>query len=256
VQAPVAADSGSIKTDQQTGYAPSIFSGHKLKPAAYGVEKPVVKSDNWAPVIFLALVVVVAVLRTRYFSRVRTLFNAFITNRFIGQLRREENVFTNRVNILLSVIYVWALSLFAYLSFESTLRDLLPGYRKWEIFLFLNGFIVVLYFVKIGLIRLFGFLFEMQKQAAEYIFGIFLYNQIAGIFLLPLLLGMLYISMFSVNILTLIGLGILIGLYLLRLGRVILSAAGAPGISLYYLFLYLCTLEFLPLLIVIKFITL
>lgn len=237
-------------------YVPSIFREHKLKPGDFGMEKPVTKSDTWTPIALLSLVVVIAVLRTRYFSKVRTLLNAFITNRFIGQLTREENVFTNRVNILLSAIYIWALSLFAFLSYKETLINFFPAYKEWEIFLFLNGFIVFLYLIKILVIRLFGFLFEMQRQATEYIFGIFLYNQMAGIFLLPLLLGMIYITIINTNTLTIIGLCGLGFFYLLRLTRVVFTAAGTPGISLYYLFLYLCTLEFLPLLIVIKFITL
>jgi hypothetical protein len=85
----------------------------------------------------------------------------------------------------------------------------------------------------------------------EYIFNVDLANQLLGLLLIPIVIGLAYIP-FGKEVFISIGLIIIVFLYLFRLGRGIRIGLAKLKLSYFYLFLYLCTLEILPLAVLVR----
>jgi hypothetical protein len=94
-------------------------------------------------------------------------------------------------------------------------------------------------------------LFKNPGTASENIQNIIIFNLTGGMLLLPLLL----LSHYSSKALFLnISIGIISILLIIKLYRSFLIGLADQKFSLFHLFLYLCTLEILPILVIAKFI--
>jgi hypothetical protein len=84
----------------------------------------------------------------------------------------------------------------------------------------------------------------------EYLYVVFLVNKAAGIILLPLALGLIYLN---VGALQKIFFACIVVLLILGLYRVVQGALLSVGyrVQKVYIILYLCTLEIMPLLVII-----
>ncbi|MCC7302637.1 MAG: DUF4271 domain-containing protein [Bacteroidia bacterium] len=234
--------------------APSLFAAHALRPDHFGTVKHADRGEGWLSGILLTILLLAAILNWRYFNRVKTLADAFVLNRFVSQLVREENVFLNRVNLLLSLLYLLTAGAFAQISLGVLGIDLFPGMAPGLLFMLLCGGLVAGFSIKMLIIMTSGFIFDQPRAATEYTFSIFLYNQMAALLLIPILAGLLYISAIDPYVLVITGIGLLTAFYLFRLFRVVSGSLATPTVSGYYLFLYLCTLEILPAAMAVKFI--
>jgi hypothetical protein len=97
-----------------------------------------------------------------------------------------------------------------------------------------------------------GILTESKKEVQEYLFSITVFNRVLGLFLLPVTAIIAFVPFYQPEPLLFTGLGIVMVFYLLSLirgGKIFLK----KHFSIFYLILYLCTLEFLPLLLIYNF---
>ncbi len=233
-------------------YHPSFLSNHQLKAQDYPQLKKVAPPDFYVQAyIFLSITLAILVFYN-YRSRIKTLFNALFFNRFIGIIIREENLFTNRTHIALSLIALLNIGLFlSYLLPAYGLE--IPFYGASYLDSWVLSLLVACIFAgKVVLLRILGFIFQFQRLASEVIFGMFLFNQALGMFLLPLLILLEFSDLRDSGVLLLGGALMAVLVFLMRVFRLTTQAFANPKISLYYLFLYLCTLEFLPLVLAWK----
>jgi hypothetical protein len=112
--------------------------------------------------------------------------------------------------------------------------------------------IIVMYLLKIALIRISGFIFKTGKEASEYISAIFLFINILGLFLLPVVICLAFIEKADPRIFIYTGYFIIGSFLCLRLLKGLVIGFGSNRVSKFYLFLYLCTLEIIPFVILIK----
>jgi len=94
--------------------------------------------------------------------------------------------------------------------------------------------------------------FKNTETAKEYIQNILIYNLVLGILLLPLLLLIVYT--YHELFLYIAG-GLVLIMIFLRFMRGVAIGLSDPKFSLFHLFLYLCTLEILPLVVAAKFLS-
>jgi hypothetical protein len=181
----------------------------------------------------------------------RQLFNAFASNRFVGQIVREENVMFQRISIFLSILFLGITSLFIFqagqyfkLSFSS--NNSFINYSV--IFIALFSF----YFIKISTFNFLGFLLKIEKEMKEYVFSLFLYNHFIGVGLIPLVILLAYVPGIGHRGIFISGAIIFVLTFLLRAFRSYGNVSGSARFSIFYLFLYLCTLEILPLVVITK----
>lgn len=231
----------------------NIYQGHLLHPLGNeAIERSPVSPDWFFPIILLVLTVF-AVLRVFYSKYFSQMIVAFANNNLTNQIVRDENILVQRASIYLSFVFNLIAALFLYL---------LSIYYNWEMgigmgfyrFLFFAIIVSAIYTIKFLILKISGWLFNLDREMATYIFNTFLINNILGITLLPFVCLIAYNQAISTSTLILISLIFGAIAFSYRLFRGVLIGLGTPTFSLLYLFLYLCTLEIAPLLILIRFV--
>ena len=229
----------------------SLFKDHAL----HSVQQIIpIKNTNsiWMLGVIIISLLLIGAVRQLNNKRLLSFFSAFFLTRFAGQLQREEYAINNRAGtaLLFNFVLVFALFIFQVLDH---FRMHFPDQPPFIIYLLLCGGIGIVYFLKIIFIRIVAGIFKADSEAKEYIFYILLFNQLLSIFLLPLVTGIAFIRNFDPSLMIYLGIGVIVILFIYRLLRGIFIGISKPKISKFYLFLYLCTLEFLPLLFCFKF---
>ena len=114
------------------------------------------------------------------------------------------------------------------------------------IFIAANGY----FSVKQSLYRLTSSIVQIKEEVREMVFNMMLYNSVLGIVLL-LVVTVHAIAHEWSGIVQWVGLAIIALFYIFSLIRTIYFSV-RKEVSIFYLILYLCTLEILPILLVIK----
>jgi hypothetical protein len=107
------------------------------------------------------------------------------------------------------------------------------------------------YILKLIIASVLRLIFRDPGIIKEYLYVVFLVNKAAGILLFPLVVGLIYFNIGGVDNLIL---GVIILLSILLLYRTIQGLVLCSGYTIpwVYIILYLCTLEIMPFLIVMK----
>jgi hypothetical protein len=82
-------------------------------------------------------------------------------------------------------------------------------------------------------------------------FNVYLTNKIAGLLLIPIVIGLAYFP-YGKSILVNLGIVLITFMYLFRVKRGIQIGISKAKLSYFYLFIYLCTLEILPLAVLVR----
>ena len=220
------------------------------KVSRYQTGTPVLKGNLWVLGVIALLMVLFASLKISFSKQLQTIVQSFFSNRILNNLNKEDNLFTSWPFLLLFVQFGFTIGMFFYLVtqyYHMSFAD--SGFR---FYVSISLLIVVLYVLKIVLLRLLGYLFDVQKAVNEYVSILYLsYFNIALMFiplviafaLSPVKYGPYYIAI-SFILLT-----IVFVFQFIRAGVNILSHY---RFSKVYLFLYFCALEICPILILIK----
>ncbi|MEY4595041.1 MAG: hypothetical protein RIQ47_1451, partial [Bacteroidota bacterium] len=94
--------------------------------------------------------------------------------------------------------------------------------------------------------------FDIDRELSTYLFNIFIINNLLGMVIFPFTIIMAFnpgVDGSWIFTVCLIVIGVL---YLFRLFRGLQIGLNTPGVSLLYLFLYLCSLELAPLLVLFR----
>lgn len=202
---------------------------------------------SWVMILIVLCVMIIGYLFSAYNSRFNSVVQAFFTVRFANQLAREEYSLTHPVSVFLSVNFLLASSLFILQVISSDTVFSFHTEIKFTSFLLVAACVLIIYSIKIMSLKIIGFIFDNQQAASEYTFTIFLVNQILGIGLLPVIIFIAYGKQSFGNAFVYVGVLMAVAAFIIRIGKGALSALTGREISLFYLFLYLCTLEILPL---------
>lgn len=230
----------------------NLYHGHFLHPAN---DHPLAKtgtSPDWFFPILLLVLSIYAALRifyTKYFSQ---MVLAFVNNNLTNQIVRDENILVQRTSTYLSLVFNLIAALFLYLislHYGWNLGGVGTGFNRFLFFAVLISFVYALKFL---VLKISGRLFNLEREMATYIFNTFLINNILGIVLLPFIFLMAYNQVVSTQWFIVLGLSIVALAFGYRIFRGILIGLSTSTFSLLYLFLYLCTLEIAPLMILIR----
>lgn len=184
-------------------------------------------------------------------KRFSQVINAFFIARYINQLIREENSLLQRVFIMVSIIFILILSIFTYQSVNFYQIDL-NTHNGFIIFMICALGVSLTYFVKLVVLNVVGFAFDEEKSTKEYFYNIFLINNFLGIILVPIILCLAYVPQLSKDLLIQIGISVYVLSLVYRVLRGMLIGWTNGHYSLFHIFLYFCTLEILPFLLMIK----
>ena len=242
-------DTAVVSKQIDTSAVTSLFEDHLLPKTSENPQLHFTDFDfGVASILLLAFILFVWLYATNR-KRLNQVIKSFYITRLNGQSGREDLSLGNRVSVFLSILFVISSSLFIFQTAKYY------GYNSENDVLFFIKLIVdicLVYGVKILFVRFFGFVFQSQKESGDYSLMISLFCNILGLFLLPIVVCMSFVKDVSPLIFIYSGLCVFVLLLLIRVLRGVLIGANSIRVSKFYLFLYLCTLEILPFVIMIK----
>jgi len=209
---------------------------------------PVPVGGTWIHALMFVCFTMLVLLRVFDFRRLVLLMQGFVRASSVSQTYREESALTSRVSVFLLLNFLLMGALFIW----QTLGVLFHNYPAPSAVLWIALGILAVYVVKIAGVRMLGFIFEMRESAREYIYNIILFNKTIGLFLFPVTLCLAYARQLPPMWLIVTGLSVWGLILLYRFVRLSWIGLSVRGVSFLYIILYLCTLEILPFVVIIK----
>jgi hypothetical protein len=226
-------------------------SDHLLRADSMKPE-PLAKNPDRDWIIWVVIVSLgaLAFARLLFPHRARQFFSATLGGRHFNQMERDGSFFDESPAWLMFFNFLIILALLVYQTLLQTgILVSIETLPPLIIFLILFGLLLLYYPAKSLITSFFAWVFKTGQANNAYTKNIFLYNNLAGIIILPIVIYNAYNPGTT-------------GLYLAWALLVIINIAkmirGAvigytqAGFSAYYLILYLCAIELAPLLILAK----
>jgi hypothetical protein len=235
---------------------PGLFKGHAIKPVNPNARPVNELISDWFTLSLLALVIVFTWFRYFYYRIFHQIITAWYNVTTSNQIVRDESLLLQRASLFISIISYLLAGLFLHqlsVIYKWQIDWLPKGIVRFAIF---SAGVAAAYTLKMITLRFFAVAFGQERPAALYIFNIFLMITMAGLVLLPVNILLAYAPGDTRVWLVPLSLSVLAALFLYRLARAVLIWLGIPGFSVFYLFLYLCTFEIAPLLVIWKLTTL
>ncbi len=235
------------KADLATARAGSV------KPENITPQSRFMDTHDWFLGIFLLLTVFFIWIRIFYSKFFATLANALVSFQGSAKLFREKNVLVHRVSIVLDAVYILVMSVFL---FEFAVHFNIAGNETSAFNLFLVFLNVIIFYTLLRLIvlKMTGFLFLNEPIFSEYIHNTFVVNKGVGIALFPVIIMAQYFPYTLISYVLILGMIIYLAAFIYKSFRgyqIIIR----KDVLIFYMILYLCTLEILPLLLGYKFVT-
>ncbi len=229
-----------------------LYKGHELKLVHSSPQHRENISPDWFFPLVLIVFGVFAWIRMAYNKYFMQMIQAFLNSNLANQIVRDENIFVQRASIYLSIVFNLILALLIYLvsiHYQWNLGDIGNGFGRFMFFLIV---VSVAYTIKFLILKICGWLFEQEREMATYIFNIFIINNILGMVLIPFVVILAYNESIAVSWVLSIPVVLIVLSFGWRLFRGVQIGLASPSFSPLYLFLYLCTLEIAPLLVLIR----
>lgn len=208
------------------------------------------RRDVWVIGVICLLLAVFAVLKRIFEKQLIAIIQSFFSNRILGNLNKEDNVFTSWPFLLLFVQFGFTMGLFFYLvGLANHLEEAKKGF---QFFLTIAVGIVVLYAFKIFLLRLLGFVFNVQKPVSEYISILYLSYFNTALLFFPLVIALALSPLSYSQFYVALAVILVVVIFVFQFIRAGLNILSNYRFSKVYLFLYFCTLEICPILILVK----
>lgn len=227
----------------------SVFKPHHMQVKNF---RPLVKpdvSDDWIAGIFVFCLLIIALVQATVPRRLQQVFRSVALPYYVNQLEREGNLLSERLSIALGFVYLSSVSLLLYKLALYYSADLLGMKSGFFFYLYIFIICVILYFLKIGVVSFTGYVFNTAKITHEYLVNNLIFNIVTGLLLFPAVILSLYVDQ---PVYMWVALGIISILLIYRIIRSFMIGLSNTNYSVFYLFLYLCTLEILPLLLLYK----
>ena len=194
-------------------------------------------------ILVLLSFLLIALIKGMYWKHAKLFFMGVFAQRYANQYLREENAFTERVNFL--TFLLMAINFTLIITKFQAVIDLPTIVSVF--------FLVVLFFLlKLILIKLLGFFFKVKDLAKLAIFFSLLFDKTLGFVLFPLVVVIYFFSIDISSTMLMISLGLFIILFMLKLFWLWKIGTNSFGLPLVYIFLYLCSIEIFPLLLLVK----
>jgi len=213
-----------------------------------------VKIDHWENIwqfgFLLAVLLLLAILRSGFSNRMNQFITAILATRQLRQLMREEGFLYHPFSILLllNAGIVYSLIIYKILLFYNWYSVTGSGF---QFFILLLTIVLLILFSKIMVLRLMEFITDTDLGQRENRYTWVLFHQLGGMVLLPIAAIMIFGKAFWVQPGIILCATFFIIFLIFRIGKGFLLASGNKVYFL-HLFLYLCALEIIPLIVLLK----
>ena len=205
---------------------------------------------HWMIFTLLSIILLYTIIINIYDKTLVVVFQAYWNDRAINQFNRDDNFLKLRNTLLYFILFTTVYGLLLKFIFNFFEVDI--TYKGVEEYMIICLFTGIFYLAKFLLMKISGFIFSIQKLISGYLSILSISNFVYAIIAMPMLIFYQFITSSYQPYL----LGLILILFCfntiykyLRTGGFILNNFQFPK---FYLFLYLCTLEIMPLLIIYK----
>lgn len=234
----------------QDSISPSLFQHHEL-PLQHS--RPLIHLTNYDYVVALVLFISFSTFVWLYVAntkKLEQLIRGFYVTRMGTQPSRDEYSASNRVGFLLSILFLFTMTLFAGQAIEYFRID--AKMSKTTMYIVIASGLILMYLAKYIAISLSGFIFKVEKEASDYSAAMFIFINLLGLFMLPVVICLEFVKQLNPVIFIYAGMFFVLSFLCIRLWRGIVIGFSSNRVSKFYLFLYLCTLEIVPFIILVK----
>ena len=201
--------------------------------------------------VSLFLLFILVRIKTSYSKRLRQIGNGLYALRYINQINRESGTINYKGFIEFFLLFVISTSLIVYL-FSSYLSNSNFFLIDFWVLLKIILLIASLYLLKLFIFNIFGKIFQLDKELSVHLTNTFLLNEALGISYLPILLLIIY-SPFEARLwMFIIAIILFVLFFIFRFVRGLSIITVNSKFSKFYLFLYLCTLEIIPFVVLLR----
>ncbi len=195
-------------------------------------------------ILLLIPLIILSVLYAFYYKNSRDLVLSFLGPRYSNIYLRDDNIFKKISRSLLLLFTIINISIFIWIAqknFDESFSNLI----------IIIGGVLSYYIIKYILYRFLGTLIRMEQIANIGWFFTTLFDQVSSIISYPFLVAF-YFFVFDIQDYSISAIYIIYFLFfLLKLFWIFRIGIKSFGLSKFYLFLYICCLEFFPILLVL-----
>lgn len=204
---------------------------------------------TWQTIILLGCFILVGLAKSFNSSRIKLITKSIFTSSGVQEAIRSEKMFFNQANLLLHIVAFFSLSLFLYdflLYKDIFYRDTSFFFMK------VVAAVVVLYTIKQILGLLINNVFDFDYLRAAYVYLTSIHTILIGVILLPLMTLNYYSYLQEVESYKILMVMLVLFVFIINMVRLYFIGR-QKNISIFHIILYLCTLEILPLIVVIRY---
>lgn len=242
---------GYVPETKENRYVKSPFVKHELKAKALKADerKP---GEGWVFVSLIGIFVLLLLTRRLNPKKLFVYLSAIYNRRAQNELFEEENLLSSPFSLILFVAFCLTTSLFTIKAIGLTPSGIIQEYGAFATFGVFALILMGVYTFKILFIQFVGVVFNIYPVARQYAFNVYLLNNILGLLLIPLVAIAYYSGGPADTWAIYAGIALFIVFFVLRFLKSLSIEGIISPVNLLYLFLYLCTLEILPLLVAVK----
>ncbi len=209
-------------------------------------------STDWLTIILTIGFILIASLRTAWGKYLGNLFKSVVNYSTSVRMFNEKNsavlYAASRLDILFFLVFpIFIFQLFLYFNIKIPIQNF---------YLYLLSLSILALFIiyKKLLYKSLGYIFKNIPETSEFLFNLDNFNRVLGLVLLPVVTITVFYPTSNPQIPVIFGILLVVFLYLKLLYRGF-KVLIAKQFSIFYLFLYFCTLEILPLVLLYKIMT-
>ncbi|MCP9751729.1 DUF4271 domain-containing protein [Ferruginibacter sp. HRS2-29] len=228
----------------------NIYLNSKAQPVTMAIRPRKVMGEDGYFYLLLGITLLFGIVKAAYSRYFANLFRVFFNSSLRQSQLTDQLVQDQLPSLIFNLLFVLCGGL--YLYFLIRFYGLIPSSTDWK----LMGLCVLLfgavYFVKYITLKFTGWITGYKQEADIYTFIIFLINKIIGICLLPVVIVLAFSEMQVASVFVMIS-AILVGvLLLMRFYRSYGLLEARIKVSRFHFFLYIFSVEILPLFIIYK----
>lgn len=208
------------------------------------------KSHLWMAGILIVALLIVGFVRTIFQRYFRSLFQAVLSMKQAKQLYEEQGAAMPFSAFLLNINFLLTVSLLIYLFLQD--MNIAFPFQQFKGYALIVSISVVLYFFRYVSLKALYFLFPQLVEVDFYNFHFFLVNKIGGVVLIPFLFLVAFSSNMPASIAFYSSGGLLAILLIIHFGRGVLASKNYWQNDVLHFFIYICTLELAPSIVIIK----
>jgi hypothetical protein len=206
--------------------------------------------NDWMIGVLLFALILLAILKFSFSKFLFRVFDSLLNSQSSSNLLLEKNLRNMRGSIFLNLLFYVNFTLFI-VQFLIYILSLNQDHHNLVFFFYSFAGLIAFYHFKFLFIRFIGYVFNGIKESKEYLHTISIYNKNLGVFLLPITISVPFVAQYATPSLLKAGLVLTLIFYFLRLFRGI-KILFRQHVTIFYMILYLCGLEILPLLMIYK----